>query len=75
MNISDLLSNLEAVREDQRIICLSLDAMRNGHPAQQDLNFRSVRNIADQAEDRLACLIEQIQALEAAAQGTPTHAA
>lgn len=70
MNPSDLISTLEALAEDQRLLCLSLDAMRNVHPTQQAFSLRAIANFADQAEDRLARLIDDLKA----AQDT-THAA
>lgn len=64
MNPSDLISTLEALAEDQRLLCLSLDAMRNGNLAQQDFSLRAVANFAEQTEDRLARLIDDLKAAQ-----------
>lgn len=61
MNPSDLIGALEAIAEDQRLLCLSLDAMRNEHPIPQVFSLRAVANFADQAEDRLARLIDNLK--------------
>lgn len=66
MNPSNLIGALEAIAEDQRLLCLSLDAMamHNEHPTQQAFSLRAVANFAEQAEDRLARLIDDLKATQ-----------
>ena len=69
--IPDLISDLEAIKEDQRLISLSIAALREP-TSQSDIDFsiRAIANFTEAAEDHLARIIDRLQETLAASQQT-----
>jgi len=68
VNLSDLIGELEAVAESQRLLCLALDSFCNPIG---NTSSRAVTNFSDTVEDMLARIIDRLKDNQAACETTP----
>jgi len=62
MFFEDLVSNIETIAQDQRLLLLSLQAMRNEqHVERHDFSLRAAARMAEVIGEDLARLVDELE--------------